>query len=336
GEIGESWIHYYFKETIQHRFFFEYPLEHLETMTVKNNTLHISVLTSENTDRKLFAITISNRITSNSNQTKNATSLSKNIAYFFQGIEIKLIHNEHLYGQEITSNNKTLDEKISLFRAIANRLEKTFSIQLINNLTLSIGREKKHEIFYINGLHESHLVGNGGENVYIILPGKNAKFPLPKVILYDTSESDSNDLIERIDTLDLREMIKKYKQIYPKAVISSHVFPSANDLILTLSNSVYSPVYQSSYDSTCFWPWITIQLKNALLDNSNWYQKLDIVLDSVSRNIAPLEDGVWTLTAAPLIFTDDKKIILLTNQDLEEDTEIQLLKNIGNYAFFRD
>ncbi len=336
GEIGEAWIYYHFKKTLQHQFFFEYPLEHLETMTVKNNTLHISVLTSENTDRKLFAITISNRITSNSNQTKNATSLSKNIAYFFQGIVIKLIQNEHLYGQEITSNNKTVDEKISLFRAIANRLEKTFSIQLINNLTLSIGREKKHELFYINGLHESHLVGNGGENVYIILPRKNAKFPLPKVILYDTSERDSNDLIELIDTLDLREMIKEYKQIYPKAVIASHVVPSANDLILTLSNSVYSPIYSNSYESNCFEPWLTIQLKNALLDNSNWYQKLDIVLDSVSRNIVPLEDDVWTLTAAPLIFTDDKKIILLTNQDIEEDTEIQILKNIGNYAFFRD
>ncbi len=336
GEIGQSWIHYYFKETLQHQFFFEYPLKHLETITVKNNTLHISVLTSESIDRKLFAITISNRITSNSNQTKNATSLSNNIAYFFQDIEIKLINNEHLYGQEIISNNKTVDEKISLFRAIANRLEKTFSIQLVNNLTLSIGREKKHEIFYINGLHESHLVGNGGENVYIILPGKNAKFPFPKIILYDTSERESNDLIERIDTLDLREMIKEYKQVYPKAVISSHVVPSANDLILTLSDSVYSPVYPNFYDSTCFRPWMTVQLKNALLDNSNWYQKLDIVLDSVSRNIVPLEDDVWTLTAAPLMFTDDKKIILLTHQDLEEETEVLILKNIGNFAFFRD
>ncbi|MGB8807141.1 MAG: hypothetical protein WCC83_04745, partial [Candidatus Rickettsiella isopodorum] len=336
GEIGESWIHYYFKETIQHRFFFEYFLHEVDLISIQDNTVHISILVGEDKDKKTFSLSISEALmTLEVNQTHNTAQHSKNFYYLFKDFEIKLISNEHLYGKEITDNNQTMDEKISLFKALANRLEKTFSIQLINNLTLSIGREKKHEIFYINGAYENHLVGNGGENVYTILPDKKIFFPVSNIVLYETS-NDSNELLERIDTLDLREMIKEYKQIYPSAVTSSDVFPFGNDLILTLSNAIYAPIYPDSYDSNCFEPWLTILLKNALFDNSHWYQRLDIFFDILPKNIVSLDDEVWSLITAPLLFTADKKIIVITTQDIEEDTEVQVLKNIGNYAFFRD
>ncbi len=335
-EIGETQIIYPFNEPIQHRFFFECSLANIDAITLTNNTLHIAVLIDENTARKKFAITISDAFfTSESNQTKNTSDLPKNISYFFEKNEIKLINNTQLYIQEISANNKTLDEKISLFSELANRLEKTLSIQLINNITISIG-QGKHEIFYINSSLESHIMGNGGENVYIILTNNKTEFPLSKITLYDNSTTDLNELVEFTDTLDLREIVKKYKQIYPNAIISSHVFPAANDLILTLSNAVYSPTQYDSYDVACFLPWATIQLKDALLNNTNWYQKLDIFLNSIPKNIVPLDEEFWSLSTAPLIFTEDKKIIFITHQAIEEGMKFQILRNIGDYAFFRN
>lgn len=337
NEVGNTWIQYNVAQSIQHRLFFEYSLEALETLTVENNTLSMSVLAQNQNDetKKSFSITFS-VLSHDIHQTNNRTPLFQDIHYCFNDMGLKLINNNSLYGQEILTNNKKIDEKISFFTALANRLEKSFSIQLLNNVSLSIGRENKHEIFYINSCFESHLVGNGGENVYIIVPGKETRFPLPKLTLYGTSQRDSNELFELIDTLDLREMVKHYQQSYPHSIISSHVFSSENDLILTLSNSVYSPHPNDHYNSACFLPWLTIQLKDALDNNSNWYQKLDIILEIIPKNIAPLDEDFWILKSAPLIFSADKKIIFITEHDIEKESTLLLLRNIGNFSFFRD
>jgi hypothetical protein len=332
-EVGEAQIKYSFEEPIQHRFFFECSLANIEAMIVKNNRLHIAVLAYKDTDKKLFNLTISDHFLPF--QRKNTTDFQKNLSYFFENTEVKLINNEQLYVQEIGFNNKTLDEKIGLFSELANRLEKTLSIQLIDNITLSIG-QGKHEIFYINPLFENHIVGNGGENVYIILANDKIVFPLPKITLYDTSTTDLNELVELTDTLDLRELIEKYKEIHPNAVISPHVFPSENDLVLTLSNTVYSPAQYDSYDVSCFLPWATIRLKDALYNNTNGYQKLDIFLSSIPKNIVPLDEEFWTLSTAPLTFTEDKKTIFITSETIEEGTKFQILKNMGNYIFSRN
>lgn len=324
-EVGETQIKYFFNEPIQHRFFFECSLANIEEIIVQNNMLHITVLAYKDTDKKLFNVTISDHF----------LPFQKNLSYFFENTEIKLINNDQLYIQEIGFNNKTLDEKMSLFSELAHRLEKTLSIQLIENITLSIG-QGKHEIFYINSLFENHIVGNGGENVYIILPNEKVVFPLPKITLYDTSTTDLNELVELTDTLDLREVIKKYKKIHPNAIISPHVFSSENDLVLTLSNALYSPEQYDSYDVSCFLPWATIRLKDALFNNTNWYQKLDIFLSSITKNIVPLDEEFWALSTAPLTFTADKKIIFITSQSIEEGTKFQILKNIGSYTFFRN
>lgn len=338
GEVGKSWIHCSSEDDdiIQQRFFFEYPFQNIDSLAIKNSTVEISIFVHREINHKTFSLSISDASRLLSNQTHPIVLRSNNLYYLFKDIEIKLIDKEHVYGKEITANNQTLDEKIGLFKTLANRLEKTLSIQLLNNITLSIGREKKHEIFYINSAYENHLVGNGGENVYTIVPDEKIVFPVSNIVLYETSNEDSNELVERIDTLDLREIIKKYKQSYSNAVISSDVFPSGNDLILTLSNAIYALIHPDSYDVNCFKPWLTIELKNALFDNRHWYQRLDVFFDILPKNIVPLENEGWCLVAAPLLFTADKKIIVITSQDIEVDTEIQILKNIGNYDFFRD
>lgn len=333
NEVGEVWILYYFTKPIQHRFFFECSLQDIGTITINNNKLLISVLADKVIDRKVFTVTLSGHsFISNSNQTKNMEENLKNIFFLFKNIELKLITYQHLIGHELIANSETIDQKINLFKMLAHRLEKSFSIQLINNVSLSIGLKNKHEIFYINSLFENHLVGNGGENAYIILANNKTVFPIPKITLYENLTTDLND--ELTNSLDLREIIKEYKKIYSNVFITSHVYSVENDLILTLSNAIYSPINYASYDADCFSPWATIQFKGVLLNNTNGYQKLDVLLDSIPKNIVPVEDNFWTLTAAPIIFNNDKKIILITYQDIEEETRFEILKNIGISAFF--
>ncbi len=338
NEEGNTWIHYYFEQPIQHRLFFEYSVQAIDTISIENNTLHISIVIQNQNDenKKTFAITFTDLLDTPTKQANIQLPLSQNIHYLFNDMELKLINNTTLYGKEIIANNETIDEKIELFSALANRLEKAFSIQVINNKTLSIGRENKPEIFYLNSAYENHLINNGGENVYVILANNNTVFPLPNITLYDSDGIDPDELIERIDSLDLREMVKKYKEIYPNAVIASHVFPENDDLILTLTNAVYTPFHDDPYNLNCFLPWLTIRLKNALFNDTNWYQRLDIFLDASPQSITAIDNEFWTLAKAPILFTSGKNIILLTHQDIEEETQFEILKNIGDFAFFRD
>lgn len=336
NEMGVAQVQLHSQEAMQHRFFFQTPIQNIQALSIKNNTITILLNASSFEDTKTFTLTISDSsIASINNQTKNMLDFAKNISYFFQDTEMKLLNNEQVYLQEKIANNKTIDENISLFSALANRLEKTFSLQLFNNIMISIGRTK-YEIFHINGLFESHLVGNGGENAYIILPCKDPVFPLAPITLYDTLKEDYNALTELRDTLDLRELVKKYKQIYPDAIIFPHVFRVAEDLFLTLVNAIYSaPGYLK--DLNCFDFLVTIRLKNAALDNYNWYQKIDIFIgNSIPKNIRILETEkgeLWNLVEAPLVFTDDKQIIVITHKDIGEQAEIIILKNIGYFIF---
>lgn len=326
-EVGVAQVQLHSQETIQHRFFFQTAIQNIQALSVKNSTINILLNALDFTDTKTFTLNISDAST-------NLLNLAKNISYFFQDTEMKLLNNEQVYLHEKVSNNKTIDENISLFSGLANRLEKTFSLQLFNNNLISIGRTK-YEIFRINGLFENHLVSNGGENVYIILPCKNSIFPLAPITLYDTLKEDYNGLTEYRDTLDLRELVKKYKQFYPNAIIFPRLFRVAGDLFLTLINTIYSPSHYL-HDLDGFHSLLTIQFKNAVLDNYNWYQKIDVFIDNlIPKNIRMLEDEIWNLVEAPLVFTDDKQIIVITDKDIGEQAEIYILKNIGNFIFLR-
>ena len=338
-EVGVAQVQFHSQQTIQHRFFFQTAIQNIQALNVKNSTINILLNILGFEDTKTFTLTISDAsATSINNQTKNELDYVKNISYFFQDYEMKLLNNEQIYLHEKIANNKTIDENISLFSELADRLEKTFSLQLSNNTMISIGRTK-HEIFYINGLFESHLVGNGGENVYIILPSQDPEFPLAPITLYDTLREDYNELTELRDTLDLRELVKKYKQIYPDAIIFPRLFRIGWDLFLTLINAIYSPSHYVQ-DINCFSSLVTVRLKNAVLDNYTWYQKIDIFFDnSIPNNIGILMDEateVWNLQEAPLVFTEDKEIIVITNKDIGEKAEIIIQKNIGNFIFLHN
>lgn len=119
-----------------------------------------------------------------------------------------------------------------------------------------------------------------------------------------------------MNSLDVRQPINLFKQRYPDIAIVWNIASIENDLVLTINLIV------------------TIRLKDAL--RNNWYEKLDVYLETnIPKNIMAMDDDIWTMVKAPLIFTDDKKFIVLTNLDVEEETKIILMRNIMDYQFFR-
>lgn len=115
------------------------------------------------------------------------------------------------------NTNRSAEEIIKNYLPIANRLNKmSFFIQsLLSNETVVIG-SGNHGVIHNNPVHKSHLVGSGGENVYVINSGANN---VSEVIIHDIDEENS------IDTIDLRNVVRKGN-------CELQVIKSENDLLL--------------------------------------------------------------------------------------------------------
>lgn len=331
-EIGEAEIRTNFSATIKHRFFFNAILENILCMKVQNDTLTVSVFVEDDTDVSTFTIKLfdPNFLSQGQPHFKNVTNFEKHSSYFFENMELKLVNNEQLFGQEILSNNKTLEEKIDRFSTLARYLEKTLTIQLLNNDTLAIGG-RSHDYFSIDGSSVSHLIGNGGENVYLIIPPKkDVLFPLAEITLY-ASPSTLSDSNEQFDTLDLCAVTDYLKKNCPQAVISSNLSLEGDDLILVLTS--YIRAGRRCTDVNTTWNLAYIRLKDGIY----WYKKIDILLeDKIAQHITTVDGENWTLTGPSLIFKEYKNIINLMPSDMGENSEIVLLRNSGNYSFFRN
>ncbi|TLY47008.1 MAG: hypothetical protein E6K54_07630 [Gammaproteobacteria bacterium] len=330
-EIGKAEVQTYFNAAVQHRFFFDSPLDAILAMHAENDVVTIVVGVENDSEIGRFTLTISNR---DANQSNNVTSFEKNCSYFFQNTEFKLINNQQLFAQELlaqelTENKPGLQESIERYSEIAKYLNKTLTLQLRDNSTLAIGRGA-HEIFYADGLFPSHLVGNGGENVYQIMSNNATHFPLATITLYRLPSYEP-ELTERIDTLDLRELIGYMKKTCPKASITYQLSLIQEDVFLSLMS--FTPAEGPCNGVKTTWYLANICLKTGL----DWYQNLDVFLENnVPKRIVSVDGRKWMLEDIPLLFTENKKIISLTDQDLGQNSEIELLRNSGNYSFFHN
>ncbi|MES2141710.1 MAG: NB-ARC domain-containing protein [Pseudomonadota bacterium] len=332
SQQGKAWVKFPFLENVQLRFFFEYYLENISALTIENSRVQFSLSASLAMDfpNKTFTVVLEN--TNNSTlylqQAANCTELPKNTSYFFkEGVEIQFLDVNHIYAK--ADNVRTIDEIVNNFIGVANRLKKSFTVQLTHNQTVSIGREK-NEIFTTNCLAESYLVGNGGENVYVLSPLNTTLFPLPEVTLYDVDGEEDEDCV---DTLDLREVEEKAKRACPIQSLSTAIYLDRDDLIIKL-NTYYYLLNGQCILLDNSWVIATIRLKKALL--TEWHQKLDILLeDNRPRNILYTKNNGWTLTDKPLTISDDKEIIVITNQDINQNSELAMLKNRGNFTFLQ-
>jgi hypothetical protein len=327
---GSAQVSFPFGSELNQYFFFDHPLKNLKALTVEKARIQFNFSATPviNYPHDLFSLSLQDdkQVSTISDTT---LGIPKNAYYVFkEGIELKLLDDKHVYAR-IEENSKLIEEYLDNFIAVANQIGKSFSIQFVNNQTALIGSEKS-EVLTTDCLTESYLVGNGGENVYVLSPLNTTSFFLPEVTLYDVGLKTSFDDLR--DILDLRQVVKKAKSICPSQVLSTSLSQAGNDLVLKLTtDSLFNRACQ--YLNTS-WPIASIRFKKAFLNE--WYQKVDIILEeNRPMDIAYTKAKGWFLIDKPLVFDEDKEIIVLTQSELHQNAEFFLFKNRGNITFFK-
>lgn len=288
-----------------HRFIFGYVLADIQSVDIED----------QNSIKFNFFPKVAN---SNFNITISYNMMNNIIYQLKDSAEIKVGKERNLYA--IQNTNKTIDEIIESYPAIANKLNMTIAVQF-GNQSILIGH-RKCEVIQNNPIHNSHLIGNGGENIYVITIASGEQrydhsiFSIPEVNIYNLDKGSS------IDTLDLRNVIKIIQQDDLKVHIglSRRISQDGNDLLVKLE----AENMEQNFSAVEV---LTIRLKDGL----NWYQKLHIISNSVPMKIS----SELELKPQPLIFKKDKEIIVVMGQDVEKGTELVTPRKGGNYTFVR-
>ncbi|BET35982.1 MULTISPECIES: hypothetical protein [Wolbachia] len=289
-----------------HRFIFDYLLADIQNIDIKDHN-SIKFDFSSKVANSNFSISISYNI-------------MNNIIYQLKdSAEIKVGKERNLYA--IQNTNKTIDEIIESYPAIANKLNMTIAVQ-DGDESILVGYGKC-EVIYNNPIYNSHLIGNGGKNIYVITIASGEQryehniFSMPQINIYNPDQASS------IDTLDLRNVIKIIQDDLKIHINLPRIFQDGNDLLVKLETEVK----QSFLLEVPTVEVLTIRLRNGL----DWYGKLCIISDSAPMKIS----SELELKPLPLIFEKDKEIIVVTGQDVEKDAELITPRKGGNNTFVR-
>ncbi|MFT4314720.1 MAG: FxSxx-COOH system tetratricopeptide repeat protein [Wolbachia pipientis] len=286
-----------------HRFIFGYVLADIQSIDIED----------QNSIRFYFSPKVVN---GNFNITISYNMMNNIIYKLNDGTEIKVGKERNLYA--IQSTNKTIDEIIESYPAVANKLNMTIAVQ-VGNESILVGHGKC-EVLYNNPIHNSHLIGNSGENIYIITIASGEQrydhsiFSIPQINIYNLDKGSS------IDTLDLRKVVKIIQDDLRVHIGLPKISQDGNDLLVKL---------EAEMEQSFIVEVLTVRLKDGL----NWYQKLHIISNSAPMKIS---SELLELKPIPLIFEKDKEIIVVTNQDVEKGTELIIPRKGGNYTFVRN
>lgn len=186
------------------------------------------------------------------------------------------------------------------------------------NESILIGH-RKCEVFHNNPIHNSYLIGNGGENIYVItiVSGEqryeHSIFSILQVNIYSIDKGSS------INTLDLRNVVKIIQGDLKVHVGLPKISQDGNDLLVRL---------EAEMGQSFLLEVLTVRLKDGL----DWYENLHIISNNVPMKIS----SELELKPLPLIFDKDKEIIVVTDQDVEKGTELITPRKGGNYTFVRN
>ncbi|MDQ8040217.1 MAG: hypothetical protein AAGB33_00265, partial [Cellulomonas sp.] len=328
-QTGNAYVQIPFNDQAVHQFYFEFSLDSLKALSIDNNTISFQFnylyscfnLTIQNTEALLHPI--------HNTVTKNPFFIESVSFIFDEKLRIKLFNEKTLYIQWHLDNS--IDEIIQFTAPIAHRIDKAMVIQTLLNETIAIG-SRKQEVLSTDGFIQ-HLVGNAGDAVYVIQASKNTTnpFPLQSISLYKL-ETDSLLVPTTTDSLDLRELVKCAKKRCGEQGIAHSINVNDQDLIFTLHANYY-PVATDCLPSMQNDNQLAqIVLKGAL--RNCWYQDLDIMLDKYPMGIIFEKDN-WKLVPVPLVFSGNKNIIVITDEDIKQNDELFILKNVGEYKFIR-
>ncbi|WP_410542226.1 tetratricopeptide repeat protein [Wolbachia endosymbiont of Tetranychus urticae] len=246
----------------------------------------------------LFDVTIRN--------TKNPTK------YLLSDKSILEIYNENsIYVFHKVS--KALEEVVAHYSDIASKLGGHIFIQSqLNNETALIGHGN-HDVLYSDPYHKSHLVGNGGENIFVVT---SDKLPIPEIVLYDLDQEN------KIDTLDLRQ-VRKQVESDLNVKLKARIITSDKDLIIWL---FYEKDHEVSKGTIVEGTVVQVRLKNGLL--TNWYERLHVIMNHV-----PMKIEEFKLRPLPLVFDNNEEIIRIAAEDVDKNNKIIISQKIEDYTF---
>ncbi|WP_341807938.1 tetratricopeptide repeat protein [Wolbachia endosymbiont (group E) of Neria commutata] len=305
---GEASVNLPINSQSQHRFTFNYTLFDISNSSFNADAITFNFLPKLPNGKLNITITY------------NATD---NISYrLSDGTEIRIGEKNNLYA--LQKSNKAINEIINDYPAIANQLKMYIFVQLlINNETAAIGHGN-HDVLHNNPYCRSHLVGNGGENIFVITSGyktlDESKLPIPEVVIYDVDEEN------KIDTLDLRQVKQQIMKDLGKEVkVKTKI--EGKDLLLLI---YYDEINQISeiLSRTIRYDVICIRLKGTLI--TNWYERLHVLLDNATMKIEGFD-----LKPLPLVFAEDKEIIVIKSEDIEKENKLVISRKAGDYSFAR-
>jgi hypothetical protein len=197
--------------TDRHNFFFNYTLSEVvginvhDVSQVSNYTIKDITFSFLSSQDNYFISNILHNVRSSEMFNITISDIPVSASYVLgDNTEVK-VGKKNLYAVQSTS--KPVSEVIETYQAIADRLTMSLFIQA-SNKTVVIGHGN-HDVINNDPKQESHLIGSGGENVYVITSDHETldidDLPIPEVVIYD----DFNKKKNLSDTLDLRQLVKQ-------------------------------------------------------------------------------------------------------------------------------
>ncbi|WP_264705197.1 ankyrin repeat domain-containing protein [Wolbachia endosymbiont (group A) of Gymnosoma rotundatum] len=253
----------------------------------------------------------------NSSFNLTVSGANENITTYHLVDNTKVVMGQNnVYAMQNTE--KPIDSLVKDYSSIAGK-SRMYVIVRLNDEALTVGHSHHDILMNDPKARASHLVGSGGENVFVITSGHEKltleKLPISDVIIYDFDQEN------KIDTLSLREIKEQLKKDIGRE-INTEVNKIDSDLLINLS-----------LDDASKKEVVKIRLKGAL--ENNWYKRVNIVIDNVFVIEEILDD--FELTPQPLVFDNNSQTIYVINpKDVVKGDKIRVKKEIGDYTFARD
>ena len=313
NQTGEVWMHFDFYGPIDHRIHVDFSLDALHDIVTYPYAFTFYFLQEQHS----FNISLCFPLQSLFNQSQ---SEMLNHVYYSLANNLQIKFNPpYLYIQE--NRHRSLAQNIHYYSTIAQRLKKPIKIYLAQNEMLHIGYGRQ-EFLSNDFLKPSHLIAQGGQAFFRIVSGSQLNFPLPEVVIYDSNRGG-----DFTKTLDLTDIWQQAKQACSEDNVVLRIFQQAQDLVLSAEINYY-PIGTTCVRLENTWPIARIKLSAACV--TNWYQQLEVILHKTSLAIIANEEGDWHFERYPLIFNQDKDIIVLIEENLVHERDVIVLKPIGS------
>lgn len=284
------------------------PNEFNITLNARHEIRQFTLELLKNTDIELedFKLTI------------NYFLINNTFFYFKRGEQLKLgDKNNYLFHKA----EESVENIIHTYLPIANRLKLTCILHTVKNEVVIIGHDK-HEVMQNDPRASvTHLLGNGGENMFIIDSGVTElpASPLNDVYLYHLENGNHRD------TLDLRALNTQVRAKLSEDLKVNFERPTeqnglGKDVLILLvlpSNSLYT---NNQLMRIC--------LKNGI----NWYYKLHVILNVAPQQIVDRNSHLH-LQPNSLKF-DSQHIAIVNEKDVEKNTTLIIPRTYKPGAFF--